>query len=159
MKILIILMLVLSLFGVAEAKRRRKRAHYTPVEIIHNHGSGRFNIEQQLPEIQEFLEKEGIKARVGQGKIHNRLGFVHLNAMDVSVSPHSVKGKLLIRFLESKLIPFLSISGAKKGVSTGSHVHVGFASPRTVEKYAVGTVDGKVNSFRCPFGYILGVCF
>jgi hypothetical protein len=159
MKILITLLLVLSLFGVAEAKRRRKRAHYVPVEIIKDHGNGRFDIEERLPEIKEFLEDEGIRARMGQGEIHNRFGYVHLNAIDVAVSPRSSKGKKLINFLRSKLIPFLSISGAKKGISTGPHVHIGFASPKTIVRYPVGTINGKVNSFRCPFGYILGVCF
>lgn len=161
------LLLILTISAVMVEARHRKRirrAHYrkpVPVVVIKDYGTGRFNLEKRLPEISTFLSAQKLTAHVGQSHVHNVLGWAHLNALDVSVRPSSVKGKKLILFLKLNMIPFISISGAKKGVSTGPHIHVGFPSPHTDLSYPVGKVDGKFNDIHCPFykGYGGLICF
>ena len=158
MRILTILLIIVTFFTFAEAKRRRqKRNHVRPVVIVRDYGRGIFHVDR-TPELLEYLEESKIRYRMGQNAIHNRFGLVHVNAMDVSVSPNSVKGQKLIAFLKSNGIPFLSISGRKRGVSTGPHVHIGFASPRLHQKFPVGTVNGGFNFKHCPLIKMLGVC-
>ena len=158
MKILSILLIIVTFFTFAEAKRRRhKRNHVRPVVIVKDYGFGIFHVDR-TPELLEYLECSKIRYRMGQNAIHNRFGLVHTNAMDVSVSPNSAKGQRLITFLKSKGIPFLSISGRKRGVSTGPHIHIGFPSPRLYEVHPVGTVNSKFNFKHCPLINMLGVC-
>jgi hypothetical protein len=162
MRILSIILIVLVLSGVADAKRRRrarKKAHAVPVQIIRDNGNGTFNVQAQLKEITEFLNREGIRYRVGQGAVHNRFGLNHTNAMDVSARPGTSKGIKLTSYLRAKKIPFLAISGRKKGVSTAPHFHVGFPSKRTEEKFPVGAVDGTTNSKICPIYQDFILCF
>lgn len=68
---------------------------------------------------------------VGQTALHDRLGFDHRNALDVAVHPDSPEGRALLDHLRARGIPFLAFRGPLAGVSTGAHVHVGAASPRT----------------------------
>ena len=68
---------------------------------------------------------------LGQTPLHDRLGFDHRNAVDVAVHPHSVEGRALVDHLRARGIPFLAFRGPLAGASTGAHVHVGAASPRT----------------------------
>ena len=161
MKVISLIVMVILLCGVAEAKSKRRRSHTRkiPVQIIKDYGNGRFNIEVQLPELLDFFAAEGIKPRIGQQPIHNVFSYAHLNAMDVGVSPKSSKGKRLLQYLKSKFIPFLAITGRKKGVSTGPHVHIGFSSPRTKVKHPIGKIDGKFNHVHCPFYRNGAICF
>src|SRR6266542_127623 len=135
MRILITILIIMSLCLAVNAKhyRRSKHHHQQPIKIVvvKNYGNGRFNLQNKLSEIMEFLNSENLRARIGQSAVHNRMGWAHLNALDVSVRPGSEKGKKLMKFLQFHWIPFISISGAKKGVSTGPHVHLGFTSPHT----------------------------
>jgi hypothetical protein len=68
---------------------------------------------------------------LGQTPLHDRLGFDHRNAVDVAVHPDTVEGRALLDHLRARGIPFLAFRGAIAGASTGAHVHVGAASPRT----------------------------
>jgi hypothetical protein len=68
---------------------------------------------------------------LGQTALHDRLGFDHRNAADVAVHPDTVEGRALLDYLRAEGIPFLEFRGPRRGVSTGAHVHVGAASPRT----------------------------
>ncbi len=153
---------IILLSGIVEGKNRRKGHHNrktVPVEITRELGNGRFDIDKQASDLLMFLSKLNLKAHVGQGSIHNIFGLEHLNAMDVSISPKSIKGKRLIAFLKLNWIPFLSISGRKKGVSTGPHIHIGFPSPRTYVKHPVGSTNGKFNGVWCPIYKKNGICF
>lgn len=151
------------LCGIAVGKSKRHRSHrrqrIIPIKIIRSYGNGHFNIEQQLPELLKFLQKENLKAKIGQNGVHNLFGLEHINALDVGISPYSTKGQRLIQFLRSNFIPFLAISGRKRGVSTGPHVHIGFASPRTHVRHPVGFTDGHFNGMICPFYREGIICF
>jgi hypothetical protein len=62
--------------------------------------------------------------------VHQRLGFDHRNALDVAVHPDSPQGRALMEHLRSQGIPFLAFRGARPGLATGAHLHVGEPSPR-----------------------------
>jgi hypothetical protein len=68
---------------------------------------------------------------LGQTPLHDRLGFDHRNAVDVALHPDSIEGRALLDHLRARGIPFLAFRGSLAGASTGPHVHVGAASPRT----------------------------
>ena len=68
---------------------------------------------------------------LGQTPLHDRLGFDHRNAVDVAVHPDTKEGRALLDHLRVQGIPFLAFRGPVAGASTGAHVHVGAASPRT----------------------------
>ncbi len=68
---------------------------------------------------------------LGQTPLHDRLGFDHRNAVDVAVHPDTAEGRALLHHLRAQGIPFLAFRGPVAGASTGAHVHVGAASPRT----------------------------
>lgn len=68
---------------------------------------------------------------LGQTPLHDRLGFDHRNAVDIAVHPDTVEGRALLGHLRAQGIPFLAFRGPLAGASTGAHVHVGAASPRT----------------------------
>jgi len=157
MKILSIILIIVTFFTLAEARRKRHKHHVRPVEIIKDYGKGIFHADR-APELAEYLERSNIRYRMGQNAVHNRFGLVHINALDASVPPNSDKGRQLIQFLRANGIPFISISGRKRGVSTGPHVHIGFASPRLYQRFPVGTVNGGFNFKHCSLINMLGVC-
>jgi hypothetical protein len=66
----------------------------------------------------------------GQTATHDRLRFAHHNSIDVAVHPDSVEGQALIAYLRSSSIPYLAFRSAIKGVATGAHIHIGYASHR-----------------------------
>jgi len=67
---------------------------------------------------------------VGQTETHNRLGYDHRNAVDVALPPDSSEGKVLIKYLQGKGIPFLAFRAAVPGIATGPHIHIGSPSHR-----------------------------
>jgi hypothetical protein len=67
---------------------------------------------------------------LGQTAVHDRFGFDHRQAADVAVHPDSPEGRALIDYLRAEGLPFIAFRGAKPGVSTGAHVHIGDPSPR-----------------------------
>jgi hypothetical protein len=66
----------------------------------------------------------------GQTSLHDRMGFDHRNALDVAVHPDSSEGRVLMDYLRSQGIPFISAWGPIPGAASGAHVHVGQPSPR-----------------------------
>ena len=151
-KLIAAFLLVLLIASVGFGRRKRRyhhRATFTYFSAYKYYGNGTFNIEAALPRIREFLESIEASDRIrtiGQSSTHNRFDLVHVNAMDVSLPPSSEKGKLLIAFLTANEYPFIAITGRKWRVSTGSHIHIGFPSPRSEEDFIVGTIDGTVNA-------------
>ena len=85
-----------------------------------------------LDQIQAFFSGKFGRAlptsAVGQSATHNRLGYDHHNAVDVALHPDSSEGQALIKYLQSKGIPFLAFRSAVPGVATGPHIHIGSAS-------------------------------
>ena len=103
-------------------------------EVVEYRGAGPWSLTQVSSLEQFFAARFGRSLPVsalGQTPTHDRLGFDHRNAVDVAVHPDSVEGRALLDHLRGRGIPFLAFRGAVAGVSTGAHVHVGTASPRT----------------------------
>jgi hypothetical protein len=70
----------------------------------------------------------------GQTKVHDWLGLDHRTAIDVAVHPDSAEGRWLMQHLREAGIPFIGVRAMVPGASTGSHVHVGAASPRMMAR-------------------------
>ena len=66
----------------------------------------------------------------GQTPVHDRIGFDHRDALDVSVHPDSSEGRGLMDFLRRSGIPFVAFRRAVPGSATGAHVHIGPPSRR-----------------------------
>jgi hypothetical protein len=103
-------------------------------EVAEYRGAGPWSLAQIASLEQFFAARFGRSLPVsalGQTATHDRLGFDHRNAVDVAVHPDSVEGRALLDHLRGRGIPFLAFRGPLAGASTGAHVHVGTASPRT----------------------------
>jgi hypothetical protein len=48
----------------------------------------------------------------------------------VALHPDSAEGRALMDYLRRRGIPFLAFRGARAGVATGAHIHVGEPSER-----------------------------
>jgi hypothetical protein len=128
---------------VVEARALARLAALPPVrpgeeqstpEVLRYGGVGGWTLAQVASLEQFFAARFGrplpVSAR-GQTALHDRLGFDHRNAVDVAVHPDSVEGRALLAHLRDRGVPFLAFRGPVAGASTGAHVHVGPASPRT----------------------------
>ena len=103
-------------------------------EVAEYRGTGPWSLTQLSSLEQFFVARFGRSLPVsalGQTPTHDRLGYDHRNAVDVAVHPDSVEGRALLDHLRGRGIPFLAFRGPVAGASTGAHVHVGTASPRT----------------------------
>ncbi|MGI9167281.1 MAG: hypothetical protein ACR2G5_13045 [Pyrinomonadaceae bacterium] len=96
-------------------------------------GSGSWKISGSAKIESFFLNKFGRSLPLGafgQSYLHTRWGLDHRNGMDVALHPNSPEGRVLISFLRSEEIPFMSFRGPVPGVATGPHIHVGNPSHR-----------------------------
>lgn len=97
----------------------------------------------RLGELKDFYQSTYKRplplANIGQGSVHNRLGYDHRSSADVSLNPTSTEGQSLIAELQRRNIPFLAFDRAIPGVATGPHIHVGRPSSHTSTKYNVGS--------------------
>lgn len=128
---------------VVEAQALRRLAALPPVplgeerstpDVLEYRGATPWTLAQVASLEQFFAVRFGRSLPVsalGQTPLHDRLGFDHRNAVDVAVHPDSVEGRALVDHLRARGIPFLAFRGPLAGASTGAHVHVGAASPRT----------------------------
>lgn len=97
----------------------------------------------RMSEVQDWYAKTfpGKKLPVvnmGQGSIHNKLGFDHRESSDVGLNPTTPDGQALIKQLRAMNAPFLAFDRAIPGVATGPHIHIGRPSHHTDVKYSVG---------------------
>lgn len=104
-----------------------------------------------LSSIQEFYKKAtGLELPIsnkGQGAIHNSWKLDHRNAADIGLDPRSKEGQQLISYLKENNIPFAAFNGSVPGVATSKHIHVGFLSSKTGQKYPIGsTLEGSPNN-------------
>lgn len=79
-----------------------------------------------------FAERFGralVIGALGQTAVHDRPGFDHRNALDVSGHPDSAEGPALVAWLRRHGVPFLGLRGPVRGTATGPHVHIGEPSP------------------------------
>jgi hypothetical protein len=119
--------------SVAQSGFVNKPRSFVKPTLLRYNGTANWSIDH-LAGIQRFFSSTfGYSlptSTVGQSATHNWLGWDHRNAVDVSLNPDSVEGKMLISFLQTQGIPFLAFRGAIPGVSTGAHIHIGRPSQR-----------------------------
>jgi hypothetical protein len=86
----------------------------------------------------------------GQTDLHTRLGLDHRDAVDLAVHPDSVEGRLVIAWLRAEGISFLAFRGARAGMATGAHIHVGPPSARIgrLEHAAPASREGVAGATR-----------
>lgn len=96
----------------------------------------------RLPQIQTDFQSQFGKplplANKGQGSIHNKWGYDHRNAADVSLDPSTREGQRFGEYLRQQNIPFLAFTSAIPGVATGPHYHLGAPSHKTNQRFVVG---------------------
>jgi hypothetical protein len=61
----------------------------------------------------------------GETALHRSLGFDHRGRVDVALNPDAPEGEWLLRYLESKRIPYFAFRAAVPHKATGAHIHVG----------------------------------
>lgn len=66
----------------------------------------------------------------GETALHRSMGFDHRGRVDVAVTPDQPEGRWLMKYLESKHIPFFAFRAAVPHQATGAHIHVGPGSTR-----------------------------
>lgn len=66
----------------------------------------------------------------GETALHRSLGFDHRGRVDVAVTPDQPEGVWLMRYLESKRIPYFAFRAAVPHQATGAHIHVGPGSTK-----------------------------
>lgn len=97
----------------------------------------------RLPEVQTLYQSTFNKPLPlsvrGQGSAHNRLGFDHRSSADVSINPSTPEGQQFVEQLRKANVPFLAFSSAIPGVATGPHIHIGFPSRRTKQRFNIGS--------------------
>lgn len=66
----------------------------------------------------------------GETAVHRSLGFDHRGRVDVAVTPDQPEGRWLMRYLESRHIPYFAFRAAVAHQATGAHIHVGPGSSK-----------------------------
>ena len=66
----------------------------------------------------------------GETALHRSLGFDHRGRVDVAVTPDQPEGLWLMRYLESRRIPYFAFRAAVPHQATGAHIHVGPGSTK-----------------------------
>jgi len=87
---------------------------FTPVELHTLEGDYLTRFSKPLP-----ISAEGETA------LHRSMGFDHRGRVDVAVNPDQPEGVWLMRYLESKRIPYFAFRAAVPHKATGAHIHVG----------------------------------
>lgn len=96
-------------------------------------GESKFANEEFKQVVLEFERKFDHKLPVsarGETALHRAMGFDHRGRVDVALSPDSVEGRWLMRFLEQQRIPFFAFRTAIRGQATAPHIHIGPPSAR-----------------------------
>jgi hypothetical protein len=66
----------------------------------------------------------------GETAVHRSMGFDHRGRVDVAVLPDQPEGAWLMKYLQSKRIPYFAFRAAVPHQATGAHIHVGPGSTR-----------------------------
>jgi hypothetical protein len=66
----------------------------------------------------------------GETALHRSFGFDHRGRVDVAVTPDQAEGRWLMKYLESKHIPYFAFRAAVPHQATGAHIHVGPGSTK-----------------------------
>ena len=66
----------------------------------------------------------------GATAVHKSMGFDHRGRVDVAVNPDQPEGAWLMKFLETRSIPYFAFRMAMPGKATGAHIHIGPGSTK-----------------------------
>jgi hypothetical protein len=66
----------------------------------------------------------------GETAVHRSMGFDHRGRVDVALNPDQPEGVWLMRYLESRRIPYFAFRAAVAHKATGAHIHMGPQSTR-----------------------------
>jgi hypothetical protein len=66
----------------------------------------------------------------GATAVHKSMGFDHRGRVDVAVNPDQPEGVWLMKFLETRSIPYFAFRMAMPGKATGAHIHIGPGSTK-----------------------------
>jgi hypothetical protein len=69
---------------------------------------------------------------LGQTALHDRLGFMHGDAIDIALHPDSPQGQELMNYLRGAGMSFIAFRTAVPGSATGAHIHIGKPSPKSI---------------------------
>jgi hypothetical protein len=116
------------------AEDREALESITPWRVAEKYdGEGLFRL-AMLPAIDSAFrgrfERPLPVSALGMTELHRSLGFDHRDRVDVALTPDSVEGIWLRRFLETNRIPYFAFRGFVPGQSTAPHIHIGLPSLR-----------------------------
>ena len=83
----------------------------------------------EIAYVSQFATQLPISAE-GETAVHRSLGFDHRGRVDVAVTPDQPEGRWLMKYLESKHIPYFAFRAAVPHQATGAHIHVGPGSTK-----------------------------
>jgi len=119
---------IATLESQAEAHPEWAGKVYTKYE-----GSGVFTAtDRRLLEVAyaaQFSKPMPVSADGGTA-LHRSMGFDHRGRVDIAVTPDQPEGRWLMKYLESKHIPFFAFRAAVPHQATGAHIHVGPGSTK-----------------------------
>ncbi|MBM3787053.1 MAG: hypothetical protein FJW30_22070 [Acidobacteria bacterium] len=101
--------------------------------ITHFRGENKFDTAVLKDIVLEFEKKFDRKLPIsarGSTAVHRSMGFDHTGRVDVALNPDQAEGRWLMRYLESKSIPFFGFRTFVKGQATAPHIHIGPPSAR-----------------------------
>jgi hypothetical protein len=94
----------------------------------HYDGNGTFTTaalrKMEIAYITKFAKPLPVSAE-GETALHRSFGFDHRGRVDVALNPDQPEGTWLMRYLESKRIPYFAFRAAVAHMATGAHIHVG----------------------------------
>jgi len=96
-------------------------------------GAGIFTVADRKAVETAFLAKFARPLPIsadGETAVHRSMGFDHRGRVDVAVTPDQPEGQWLMRYLESKHIPFFAFRAAVPHQATGAHIHIGPGSTK-----------------------------
>ena len=104
-----------------------------PRSVERYDGAGVFT-PAQFQQVEAAFERHFAKplpvSAMGETAVHRALGFDHRNRVDVALNPDQPEGVWLLRYLESRRIPYFAFWQAVPGKATGAHIHMGPMSTR-----------------------------
>lgn len=131
---------------------------------------GNFSLANQMQSIKSaYRAKWGTEmptGAVGQGNVHNQVGYDHRNSMDARVGPNTPQGQWLRGYLADNNIPYNAFSKRMispttgKLISQGPHIHIGASSHSsggqtwplgTIASPSVGIPQGNQTIRNAPF--------
>jgi hypothetical protein len=115
--------------GIASLEiQAESRPDWAGKVYTHFDGSGVFTQadlqKMEFDYIVKFARPLPISAE-GETALHRSLGFDHRGRVDVALNPDAPEGEWLLRYLESKRIPYFAFRAAVAHKATGAHIHVG----------------------------------